>query len=169
MKLLMSTTLTSTSRTGRTYMFCLRKVTGTFFWKQILSLPHLQKRHPIGKSPRTLVRLLFTYHPDLEFEDLQAEKFAAERGRWNRDWNRLKSIEDENEDEDEDEDHDDDDDDYDKDYIICYISLFPEFDAASVQCEEGHWGKTRFWPTTAGLHLDIYIYAWFLMIHWLCQ
>ena len=58
----------------------------------------------------------------------------------------MKSIEDENEDEDEDEDddHDDDDDDYDKDYIICYISLFPEFDAASVQCEEGHWGKTRF-------------------------
>ena len=56
------------------------------------------------------------------------EMQAAERGSWNRDWDRLKSIEDENED--EDDDHDDDD--YDKYYIICYISLFPEFDAASV-------------------------------------
>ena len=58
------------------------------------------------------------------------EMQAAERGSWNRDWDRLESIEDENEDEDEDED--DDDDDYDKYYIIWYISLFPEFNAASV-------------------------------------
>ena len=57
------------------YILFVFSLTGTIFEANPVSLSGHLARLPTGPSPRTLVRLLFTYHPDLEFEDLQAEKF----------------------------------------------------------------------------------------------